>query len=171
MRLAVHTVLCCCVFTTMLPLVKGATGEINTSMRKRFRVWLQNRVKNSSLATPAERHADLHVGSRQDGNVKTVYPPSSFGLKIRARRAASSKSSSCVLITCAYHDLLHRLYQINNWQKEATAPEKKMSPTGYGRRRRSLQGVTQVASQAEGERWNTEAGQQLCRHKSICTVA
>ncbi|XP_068169719.1 pro-adrenomedullin [Antennarius striatus] len=170
MRLAVHTVICCCVFTTMLPLVKGARGDINTSMKRRFRLWLQNRVKNSSLATANEQHSDLHVGSKQDEDAKAVSPPSSFGLKVRAKRTASSKSSGCVLITCAYQDLLHRLHQINNWQKEANAPEKKISSKGYGRRRRSAQEVNQAASQT-GDRWNAEDGQRLCRHKITCTAA
>ncbi|XP_076590291.1 pro-adrenomedullin [Chaetodon auriga] len=175
MRLTLHTVICCCVFTTILPLVKGAKGDLNTSLKKRFRVWLQSRMKRdlrNSLVTANQEHSDTHVGTQQDGNAKAVSPPSSFELNIRPRRSTSSKSSGCVLVTCAYHDLLHRLHQINQWQKEASAPERKMGSKGYGRRRRrSLQDVAQLALQTGRQRRSTEAGQQLCRHTSACTVA
>ncbi|KAM9352196.1 pro-adrenomedullin [Symphorus nematophorus] len=147
MRLALHTVICCCVFTTVLPLVKGATGELNTSLKKRFKVWLQGRMKRDlrNLETANEQCSDIDVGPQQDDNAKIVSPPSSFGLNIRRRRSTSSKPAGCVLVTCAYHDLLHRLHQISNSQKGENAPEEKISSKGYGRRRRSLQDVTQLA--------------------------
>nr|XP_046251169.1 pro-adrenomedullin [Scatophagus argus] len=160
MRLALHTVICCCVFTSVLPLVKGATGELNTSLKKRFRVWLQSRTKRdlqSSLLTVNDCYSDTHVGSQQHGHTITVSPPSSFGLNIRPRRSASSKSSGCVLVTCAYHDLLYRLHQINNRQKQSNAPETKIGSNGYGRRRRSLQDVTQLALQTGRQSGSPEA--------------
>ncbi|XP_036962303.1 uncharacterized protein admb isoform X2 [Acanthopagrus latus] len=112
MRLALQTVICCCVFTTVLPLVKGATEDLNTGLKKRFRVWMQSRMKrdlSNNLMTAREQHPDIHVEQHQDGNEKIVAPPSSFGVKIRAKRLTSSKSSGCALVTCAYQDLLHRL--------------------------------------------------------------
>ncbi|XP_034735213.1 ADM [Etheostoma cragini] len=139
MKLVLHTVICCCVFTTVLPLVKDATGELNTSLKKRLRVWLQNRIKRdlcTSLLATNEQHSD--VGPQQDEIAKSVSPSSSFGLNIRRRRSISTKSSGCVLVTCSYNDLLYRLHQINNKQKEANAPGNKIGSNGYGRRRRSL---------------------------------
>ncbi|XP_070687276.1 pro-adrenomedullin [Pempheris klunzingeri] len=166
MRLTLHTVICCCIFTTVLPLVKGATGELNTSLKKRFRVWLQSRMKRDlhhSLVTSEEQCSDIHVGPQQDENAKTDSPETSFGLHIRPRRSMSSKSSGCVLVTCAYHDLLYRLHQISsNKQKEVNAPEKKLSSNGYGRRRRSLQDVTQLALQIGRQRRSTEAASKEC---------
>lgn len=51
----------------------------------------------------------------------------------------------------------------------ASAPEKKMSSSGYGRRRRrSLQDVTQ--SNFQTERQNTEDDLPLCSYE-ICTEA
>ncbi|XP_049430652.1 pro-adrenomedullin [Epinephelus fuscoguttatus] len=161
MRLAVHTVICCCVFTTVLPLVKGATGELNTSLKKRFRVWLHSRMKRElcldSSEIAGEQHLHLHAGQQQDENVKTDPSLSSSELNIRRRRSTSAKSSGCFLVTCAYHDLLHRLHQITNKDREPNAPEKKMGSSGYGRRRRSLLDVTQLALQTGRQRRSTEA--------------
>ncbi|XP_042352487.1 pro-adrenomedullin [Plectropomus leopardus] len=167
MRLALHTVICCCVFTTVLPLVKGATGELNTSLKKRFKVWLHSRLKRdlcSDLETANEQHLNIHVGQQQD-EIGEIDPSlSGFGLNMRPRRSTATKSSGCLLMTCAYHDLLHRLRQISE-QKETNAPEKKMSSTGYGRRRRrSLLDVAQLALQTGRQRQSTEAGQRVHRH-------
>ncbi|XP_044048339.1 uncharacterized protein admb isoform X2 [Siniperca chuatsi] len=156
MRLALQTVICCCVFTTVLPLVKGTPGELNTSLKKRFRVWLQSRMKrdlHNSLVTDKDRLSDIHVGPQQDGNVS---PPSSFRIcpisaNIRPRRSASSQSSVCFLVTCAYHDLVYRLQVTSNRQNQENAPDKKIGSKGYGRRRRSLQDVTQLPPQTEGK--------------------
>ncbi|XP_023253128.1 ADM-like [Seriola lalandi dorsalis] len=174
MRLALQTVICCCVFTMVLPLVKGATGELNSSLKKRFKIWLQGRMKRdlgNSLVTANERHSDIHVGPQQGENAKAVSPSLSFGLKFRPRRS-SSKASGCVLGTCVYHDLIHQLHKIrNNDQKEPKAPPEKIGCTGYGRRRRSLLDVSQFALQSGRQRRSTEAGQQVHIHKSKCTVA
>ncbi|XP_071347180.1 pro-adrenomedullin isoform X2 [Trachinotus anak] len=164
MRLALHTVICCCVFTMVLPLVKGATGELNSSLKKRFKVWLQSRMKRdlgNSLVTANEKYSEIHVGPQQGENAKTVSPLLSFGLKIRNRRS-SSKASGCVLGTCVFHDLIHQLHKMsNNDQKEANAPASKISCTGYGRRRRSLPDVTLLALQTGRQRRSTEAASKL----------
>lgn len=175
MRLALHTVICCCVFTTVLPLVKGATEELNTSLKKRFRVCPQRRMKrdqHSSLETANEQLSDILVGPQQDGDANIVLIPSSIWVKIRPRRSASSKSSGCFLVTCSYHDLISQLYQFNNTQRQVKAPDEKIGSRGYGRRRRrSLKDVTQLGLLKGGRRWNTEAGQRVRRHKSTRTVA
>ncbi|XP_035497450.1 pro-adrenomedullin [Scophthalmus maximus] len=176
MRLALHTVICCCVFTMVLPLVKGATGELNSSQKKRFKVWLQSRMKRdlgNSLVTANEQYSDIHVGPQQGKNEKTVSTPLSFGLNSRPRRSASSKPSSCVLGTCVYHDLLHILHKINNDQREPIAPENKIGSEGYGRRRRrrSLLDVTELVLQTVRQGRGTEAGQRVHRHQRTCSMA
>nr|XP_020449020.1 ADM-like [Monopterus albus] len=176
MRLALHTVICCCVFTLVLPLVQDATGELNSSLKKRFKVWLQSRMKrdlHSSLGTAHEQPSDIYDGPQQDENAKMISPPSRFGLNSRPRRSSSSRSSKpfgCILPTCVYHDLLDLLYKINK-EKETKAPESKIGSKGYGRRRRSLLDVAQLPLQTRREGRSTGAGQQVHRHKSTSTVA
>ncbi|XP_062276794.1 uncharacterized protein admb [Scomber scombrus] len=173
MKLALHTVICCCVFTTVLPLVKSATGDFNTSLKKRFRVWLHSRVRRdlrSSLDTASDEYSDIHIKPQQDGDAEPVSVSSSLGLNIRPRRSTSPKSG-CVLFTCSYHDLMYRLHQINNQQKEPNAPPKKISSKGYGRRRRSLVDVARLALLTGRQRRSTKAGQRVYRRKRTGTVA
>ncbi|XP_008292693.1 ADM [Stegastes partitus] len=169
MRLSLHTVICCCVFTTVLPLVKGATGEPSTSLKKRFRVWLQSHMKRdlrNSLVTANEQDSDIHVGPRQDRHAKALSPPSSFGVNIRPKR-----SSGCLLVTCLYHDLVDQLNKMTDKRKETKAPEKKIGSKGYGRRRRSLLDAAQLAFQTGRQRQSTKAGRRISRNKSTSTVA
>ncbi|KAM6926111.1 pro-adrenomedullin isoform 1-T1 [Lycodopsis pacificus] len=172
MRLALQTVICCCVFTTVLPLLNGTAGELDTSLKKRFKVWLQSRVKRdlcSSLATADEQQDDVTVGPQQDDDAKGVSPPPSFGQHVRSRRSTLNKSSGCKFVTCVYHDLLHRLHQIN--ELKSCAPGNKMGSKGYGRRRRSLLDAAQLALRTGRQRRSTEAGQRVRRHNSTRTVA
>ncbi|XP_069019123.1 uncharacterized protein admb [Embiotoca jacksoni] len=155
MRLGLHTVICCCIFTTVLPLVKGATGDPNSSL-KRFRLKVD--LRNSSV-TANEQFPDLHFGPKQGGHEKVLSPPSSFELNRRPKR---TPSSGCALVTCLYHELVDRLLHMNNHQAKEHAPEKKMGLNGYGRRRRrSFLDVTQIALQTGRQRWSTEAGRQV----------
>lgn len=73
---------------------------------------------------------------------------SSTDINIRTKRSKpfvnQSRRPGCSLGTCTVHDLAHRLHQLNNKMKIGSAPIDKISPQGYGRRRRSLpvHGVT-----------------------------
>lgn len=83
-----------------------------------------------------------------------------------------SSQSGCLLITCIYHDLFHRLIQIKkNDQTDTTAPKSKMGRNGYGRRRRSLLDATQLVLETGTHRWSTETGQRVSNPKSTHTVA
>ncbi|XP_060892008.1 pro-adrenomedullin [Labrus mixtus] len=171
MKLALHTVICCCVFTTVLPLVKGATGELNTSLKKRFRVWLQSRMKrdlDDGLATSDELCSDLLDRLRQDVTENNVPPSPSSGPQIRSKRATSSKSAGCKLVTCSLPDLIFKLYQNTNTDIDVSAPGKHLTPIGYGRRRRrrSLLDVVRPALQTGSQRPKTAAGQPVRRLKS-----
>ncbi|KAG7221088.1 hypothetical protein INR49_017529 [Caranx melampygus] len=174
MRLALHTVICCCVFTMVLPLGKGSTEDLNSSLKKRFKEWLQTHMKRdlgNILMTADEKYSDMHVGLQQGDSAKMSPPPLSIGLKIRPRRS-TSKASGCALGTCVYHDLIHKLHKIHNDdQKEPKAPTKKIGCKGYGRRRRSLLDVALLSIQTRRQKRSTEAGQQMHIHKSPCIVA
>lgn len=93
-------------------------------------------------------------------SIKYFHSLSRFQLNTRTKRSAmaSSKSIGCVLVTCSYQDLLHRLHMFNDKSKEATAPGEKMGSKGYGRRRRSLLDSTQLGPRTERRRWIIGAG-------------
>ncbi|XP_041651782.1 pro-adrenomedullin [Cheilinus undulatus] len=176
MKLALPTVICCCVFTTVLPLVKGATGELNASLKKRLKALLQNRMKRELpgdiIMLSEEQCNDILSQLQQEGTENTVSPSPSPGLLIRRRKSTTSKSGGCVLVTCAIHDLVFRLHQNTNNGKEATAPPRHFSAKGYGRRRRrSLLKTFLPAIQTRRQRPKTEAAQQVRQLKSTRTAA
>lgn len=152
MGLALHAVICCCVLTTVLPLVSGAANS--TSPKKGFKVWRESRVKRdlcNGSAAADERRPDVGVAPRQDENPKGVSPtspPPCFGLRVRSRRSMSGKASGCKFVTCVYHDLLHRLHQLN--EMKSCAPRKKIGSKGYGRRRRR-RSLLQIFSEIPGK--------------------
>ncbi|XP_053742219.1 pro-adrenomedullin [Synchiropus splendidus] len=141
MRLTLHTLICCCVLSVALPVERGATEDVNSSQRKRLRVWMQSHIRRSSSG-------DIQDGPQTDGTAPAPTPTptpalnSSSAEQHSVQKRSAVKVSACVLFACSYHELLHRLYQITNKQRDANAPEKKMGSGGYGRRRRSLSEVT-----------------------------
>nr|XP_040017806.1 pro-adrenomedullin-like [Gasterosteus aculeatus aculeatus] len=157
MRLALQTVLCCCAFSALLPPVRGTTGELDTILEERFKVWLQSRVKRDICGgslTGSEQLSDVHAAPRQEDNATSVSPPPSCGLLLRSRRS-TSKPSGCRFVTCVYHDLIHQLHQIH--QIKSCAPVKKIGSGGYGRRRRrSLLDDAWLALRTRRQRRSTE---------------
>lgn len=71
----------------------------------------------------------------------SLFLSSSTGINIRtkrSRKSVTSRRQGCSLGTCTVHDLAHRLHELGNKFKIGSAPVDKISPQGYGRRRRSL---------------------------------
>lgn len=46
------------------------------------------------------------------------------------------RSSGCRFGTCTVQNLAHQIYQLTDKDKDDVAPRNKISPQGYGRRRR-----------------------------------
>lgn len=137
MRLSVPAVLCCCLLSSVLPRVPGAPQEPSSSLRKRFRLWMQSRMKRDvSTVAADQQRSDLHVGPEPDGPPNPPKPLLGWGLISRTRRSPSSKSSGCFLMTCAYPELFYRVHAAANTEKKNNVPENKMGQNGYGRRRR-----------------------------------
>uniref|UniRef100_A0A8C7EGA1 Pro-adrenomedullin n=1 Tax=Nothoprocta perdicaria TaxID=30464 RepID=A0A8C7EGA1_NOTPE len=53
--------------------------------------------------------------------------------------------SGCRFGTCTVQKLAHDIFQLTNKEKDGAAPVIKISPQGYGRRRRSLPAAAQAA--------------------------
>ncbi|MBN3303760.1 ADML protein, partial [Amia calva] len=112
----------------------------------RLSIWVQSRTKrdvNSLSASEMSEAESFKMGFVRPDDVKdTLNPHSSNDINIRVKRYKSSVSQSkgmgCSLGTCSVHDLAHRLFQLTDKHKDGSAPMDKISPLGYGRRRRSL---------------------------------
>lgn len=66
------------------------------------------------------------------GEPKALQP----SLETRRLRVKRNLNSGCKLGTCNVHNLANTLFQLNDKDKDASAPPRKQ--TSYGRRRRSL---------------------------------
>ncbi|XP_052336712.1 uncharacterized protein LOC118358759 [Oncorhynchus keta] len=116
---------------TVLPLVKGTKVDLNSNMKKRFRVWSQSRTREDFQSSSAVNSGILSgPGQREETD------PSVFHSRSRRSIVTSVKRPGCSLGTCSLHDLAHRLHILNNKLKVNRAPEDKISSQGYGRRRR-----------------------------------
>ncbi|XP_064169008.1 pro-adrenomedullin-like [Anguilla rostrata] len=165
MRLLVQSVLCWCLLATVASGVESAKLGLSTEMKRRLNIWLQNRSRRDLSSTSAADKADSTQFIRAEDVRDTFIPHSSTDLSVRVRRSKNSVSSArrpgCSLGTCTVHDLAHRIHQLNNKLKVGSAPMDKISPLGYGRRRRSLPRLQDVPRQEEaGPRpaWRTVRG-------------
>ncbi|XP_057702786.1 adrenomedullin a isoform X1 [Corythoichthys intestinalis] len=164
MKVIFQAFLYCCLVATAAHCVEL---EVNPKLKKRLSIWLGSRLRRdlSSESVNAEHFV------RQDDSRESVLPHSRYvpllgrfyqrnkhldsffssfsystETNVRTKRSKNSTNQSrrqgCSLGTCSVHDLAHRLQLYNN--KLNTAPPVKISPHGYGRRRRSVpdRGVT-----------------------------
>lgn len=114
---------------------------------------------------------------RTEDTKDSMVPQSSNGAHIRVKRYRQSFSNypqvsfrGCKFGTCIVHDLANKIYQYTDKDKDITAPARKMSSQGYGRRRRSTPDRRLLLPMVDGKiqpLWvnarssNSEAQQQL----------
>lgn len=120
----------------------------------RWNKWALSRGKRElrvSSSYPAEL-ADVKAGPAQtlvrpqDVKGASRSPQASpDAARIRVKRYRQSmnnfqghRSVGCRFGTCTVQKLAHQIYQFTDKDKDGVAPRNKISPQGYGRRRRSL---------------------------------
>ncbi|XP_022058241.1 adrenomedullin a isoform X2 [Acanthochromis polyacanthus] len=140
MKLVFQPFLYCCLLATVAHCVEL---EVNPELRKRLSIWLGSRLRRDLDSVSLEQTAESEQYVRPEDIRDTLLPHSSTDIKVRTKRSSrtsanQSRRQGCSLGTCTVHDLVHRLHQINVTFKAETAPVDKISPQGYGRRRRSL---------------------------------
>ncbi|XP_059210905.1 adrenomedullin a [Centropristis striata] len=129
MQLIFQSFLSCCLLAAVAHCVEL---EVNPELKKRLSIWLGSRSRRDLDSVSVERTAESEHFVRPEDIRDTLLPHSSSHTSVRTKR-----SKGCSLGTCTVHDLAHRLHQLNNKLK-ITVPVMKISPQGYGRRRRSL---------------------------------
>uniref|UniRef100_A0A8C5AY37 Adrenomedullin a n=2 Tax=Gadus morhua TaxID=8049 RepID=A0A8C5AY37_GADMO len=138
MKLILQSVLYGCLLSTIAHCVEL---EVNPELKKRLSVWMESQLRRHLNSLSAERVAESEQLVTPEDIRDTLIPHSSNGISIRTKRSKhftvnQSRRPGCSLGTCTVHDLAHRLHQLNN--KLKSAPIDKISPQGYGRRRRSV---------------------------------
>ncbi|KAL1007216.1 hypothetical protein UPYG_G00083570 [Umbra pygmaea] len=130
-----------CLLSTIAQSIDGFKLEISPELKKRLSIWKQNKWRRDLNSLSADRIAESVQLVRPDDIRENMLPHTSTDISIRTKRSKQSvnqaKRPGCALGTCTVHDLAHRIHQLNNKQKIG-APIDKISPQGYGRRRRSL---------------------------------
>ncbi|KAM4552919.1 uncharacterized protein admb [Fundulus diaphanus] len=164
MRFSLHTVICCCVFTTMVPLIRGGPGDPHGHQKKRFREWLQSHMSRDPHIQLSAAKVQTSVESSQNKDGKTSLQSASFGADIRSRR-----SPGCQLATCVIHDMIDKI-QYSNRPARPCAPKDKIGGFGYGRRRRTADNP-QLTVQTERPRTSSEAPQQDSSMENPCFQA
>ncbi|XP_045888801.1 adrenomedullin a [Micropterus dolomieu] len=138
MKLIFQSFLYCCLLVTVGHCVEL---EVNPELKKRLSIWLGSRLRRDLDSVTVEKTESEHFVRPEDIR-DTLLPHSSTDINVRTKRSKNSANQSrrqgCSLGTCTVHDLAHRLHQLNNNLKAGNAPVDKISPQGYGRRRRSL---------------------------------
>ncbi|KAM3876703.1 adrenomedullin a [Diretmus argenteus] len=140
MKLILQSFLYCCLLATVAHCVEL---EMNPELKKRLSVWIESRLRRDLNSVSAEETAHSEQFVRPEDIRDTLFPHSSIDISVRTRRSVKnsvnqSRRPGCSLGTCTVHDLAHRIHQLNNKLKIGSAPIDKISPQGYGRRRRSL---------------------------------
>ncbi|XP_051236345.1 adrenomedullin a [Dicentrarchus labrax] len=139
MKLIFQSFLYCCLLATVAHCVEL---EVNPELKKRISIWLGSRLRRDLDSVSVEKTEESEHFVRPEDIRDTLLPHSSTDINVRTKRSKNSANQSrrqgCSLGTCTVHDLAHRLHQLNNKLKIGSAPIDKISPQGYGRRRRSL---------------------------------
>ncbi|XP_068172560.1 adrenomedullin a [Antennarius striatus] len=163
MRVIIQSFLYCCLLARVAHCVEL---DVNPELRKRISIWLGSRLKRDLARVSAEKTEESENYVRPEDIRDSLLPHSSTTNNVRTKRSKNSSHQSrrqgCSLGTCTVHDLAHRLHQINNKLKISIAPIEKISPQGYGRRRRSLPERRVTLRLAEGGLrpvWSVNASQ------------
>ncbi|XP_034535540.1 adrenomedullin a [Notolabrus celidotus] len=139
MKFIFQSFLYCCLLVTVGHCLEL---EVNPESKKRLSIWLGRRLRRDLHSESVQRIAESENFVRPEDIRDTLLPHSSTDINVRTKRSKNSANQSrrqgCSLGTCTVHDLAHRLHQLNNKLKIGSAPIDKISPQGYGRRRRSL---------------------------------
>ncbi|XP_061132354.1 adrenomedullin a isoform X1 [Syngnathus typhle] len=123
-----------------------------------------------SRYVPSSKAIICHLNASVPETSIWTQPPSLLSSStephVRTKRSKNSANQSrrqgCYLGTCSVHDLAHRLHTLNNTLRFGTAPPIKISPQGYGRRRRSLPDHRVALRMEQGRLrpvWRTTASQ------------
>ncbi|XP_052006376.1 pro-adrenomedullin-like [Xyrauchen texanus] len=156
MQLILQSVFCCCLLVTVAPSVDSAKHDLRQVLKRS--IWLQRSKRDLSF--------ENSQFVRPDDVRDNLMPHSSTDISMRTKRSKNSINQSrrpgCSLGTCSVHVLAHRLHDLNNKLKIGNAPVDKISPLGYGRRRRSVPDKVMTLRQ-EGNRlrpaWNSSDSQ------------
>ncbi|XP_066494533.1 pro-adrenomedullin isoform X2 [Tiliqua scincoides] len=134
--------------------LEAAKLDVASDFKRKWTKWALSRARRD-VKLPA---ATLLAGQGAEANARPlvrpqdvkdepgVAQPSREDAHIRVKRYRASSYAhlspsghvGCRFGTCTMHKLAHQIYRLTDKDKDGSAPVNKISPQGYGRRRRSL---------------------------------
>nr|XP_021154894.1 ADM [Columba livia] len=134
--------------------VDAARVDVATEFKRKWTKWALSRAKRDVKPSGALRElgaaADVQLLIRTQDvkeDPRVSHPSSREDAHIRVKRYRQSINNfphfqtirtGCRFGTCTVQKLAHQIYQLTDKDKDDAAPASKISPQGYGRRRRSL---------------------------------
>ncbi|XP_063802138.1 pro-adrenomedullin [Pseudophryne corroboree] len=137
-------------YLTFLGSVMGKTDVTSGDRKKLWNFIGMNRVRrdlqaNLPLPIPNNDATSQVSFIKPEDTKDSLMPEISNGAHIRVKRYRHSfsnypqiSSRGCKFGTCIVHNLANQIYQYTDKDKDSTAPARKISSQGYGRRRRSV---------------------------------
>ncbi|NWR64233.1 ADML protein, partial [Bucorvus abyssinicus] len=149
----VHVALLCLGSVTFFG-VDAARVDVATEFKRKWTKWALSRTKRDVKPSGALRGLGAAAGVQplirtQDvkEDPRVSHPSSREDAHIRVKRYRHSMNSfahsqairtGCLFGTCTVQKLVHDIHTLTNKGKDDAAPVSKISPQGYGRKRRSL---------------------------------
>ncbi|XP_042640634.1 pro-adrenomedullin isoform X2 [Tyto alba] len=133
--------------------VDAARVDVATEFKRKWTKWALSRARRDVKPSGALRGlgaaADVQplIRTQDVKEDPRVSHPSREDALIRVKRYRQNINSfphfqairtGCRFGTCTVQKLAHQIYQLTDKDKDDAAPASKISPQGYGRRRRSL---------------------------------
>ncbi|EDM17863.1 adrenomedullin, isoform CRA_a [Rattus norvegicus] len=168
--------------------VLGAdTARLDTSsqFRKKWNKWALSRGKRELQASSSyptglvdEKTVPTQTLGLQDKQSTSSTPQASTQstAHIRVKRYRQSmnqgsRSTGCRFGTCTMQKLAHQIYQFTDKDKDGMAPRNKISPQGYGRRRRRSLPEVLRARTVESSQEQTHSAPASPAHQDISRVS
>ncbi|KAI6068109.1 ADM [Aix galericulata] len=134
--------------------VDAARVDVATEFKRKWTKWALSRAKRdvkpsgalralgaAAAVQPLVRPQDVkedprvsHPSSREDAHIRVKR----YRQSINSFPHFQAIRTGCRFGTCTVQKLAHQIYQLTDKDKDGAAPVSKISPQGYGRRRRSL---------------------------------
>ncbi|NXE13408.1 ADML protein, partial [Lophotis ruficrista] len=147
--------------------VDAARVDVAAEFKRKWTKWALSRAKRDLKPSGALRGlgAAAAVLVRTEDvkeDPRVSHPSSREDAHIRVKRYRQSVNSfphfqairtGCRFGTCTVQKLAHQIYQLTDKDKDDAAPASKISPQGYGRRRRSLPEPRRPALSPRAGRW------------------
>lgn len=157
----------CCALSTLLALGTVLAG-LQLQLRWREQVpgpsgsaWLRSQVVGSKALVDEVPFLLRSTQSTAHIRVK----------RYRQSMNQGSRSTGCRFGTCTMQKLAHQIYQLTGKDKDGMAPRNKISPQGYGRRRRRSLPEVLRARTVESSQEQTHSAPASPAHQDISRLS